>query len=149
MLENWLKVFHLYAVIVALGSAAARLLLAWHYRRGTNLQQTQMSEEFTLFMSRRLEMPALTLAVILGLSIAIVHGGYWKQGWLHAKIAIAIILLGLSHMGAAALRRLGKLRAASGAEDQITAMRSRLLVFGIAMALLTIIIIYLVTVKPF
>jgi len=158
MLENapifdWLKLFHIYAVVLAIGAAVAKFMLAWTQRRGTDAKRIQLSEEFALLLTKRLEAPALLTAWIVGLILAIAKGsdveGYWRQGWLHSKILITTLMLGLSHMSAAVLRRMGRLRASAAPSEQIDAAKARLAVFGFAMMLLAFITFYLVIFQPF
>jgi len=152
-MTDWIKLFHLYVVVLAIGAAAAKYMLLRSQRRSMDSRRVQASEEFALLLTRRMEAPLLLIAWILGFILAFAKSGdmegYWKQGWLHTKILITTLMLGLSHMSAVVLRRLGKLRSASAAEAQIAAANSRLMIFGVTMMLLTFITFYLVIFQRF
>jgi hypothetical protein len=104
----------------------------------------QVSEELALLITKKLESPALLIAWLLGLVLTMVKGTYWTMGWLHAKMAITIIMLGLSHMSAASLRKIGRLRSEAASVDKIDAAKSRLNVFGIILGALALVTFYLV-----
>jgi uncharacterized membrane protein len=152
-MTDWIKLFHLYVVVLAIGAASAKYMLLRSQRRAKDPRRAQAGEEIALLLTKRMEAPLLLSAWILGFILAFAKAGdmegYWKQGWLHTKILITTLMLGLSHMSAAVLRRLGKLRAASAAEAQIAAAQSRLGMFGVTMMLLTFVAFYLVIFQRF
>jgi uncharacterized membrane protein len=88
---------------------------------------------------RRVTTPAMLLAWIIGLALALL-GHWFPQGWLIAKLACVLLLSGLHGMLAGHLRRLASGPAAPG----------RTMQSGIAAAvvLVTAIIAVMVVVKP-
>jgi len=146
---DWLKVLHISAFVLGLGAAATKFIIISSQRRSEDSKRVQVSEELALLINRKLESRFLEIAWVLGLILAIIKGEYWSQGWLHAKMAITILMLGLSHMSAASLRKISRFRAESAAVEKIEAAKSRLNVFGIAMGVLALATFYLAVLQPF
>lgn len=146
---DWLKVLHLSAFVLGLGAAAAKFIVLSSQRRIKDAKRVQVSEELALLINRKLESRALEIAWVLGLILTILKGDYWSQGWLHAKMTITILMLGLSHMSAASLRKIGTFRAESAPLGKIEAAKSRLNIFGIVMGVLALVTFYLVILQPF
>jgi uncharacterized membrane protein len=140
---DWLKILHISAFVLGLGAAATKFILVCSHG------SSNASEELALHITKKLESRALEIAWLLGLILTFLKGEYWSQGWLHAKIVITFLMVGLSHMSAASLRRIGKLRAEAAAAEKIDAAKTPLIVFGIGMGVLALVTFYLVIFQSF
>ena len=148
-IADWLKIFHIFAFALGLGSAAAKYVMVLSQRYNVDGQRAQASEELALHLTKKLESRALGVAWLLGLLMTLINGNYWTSPWLHAKMAITIVMIGVSHMSAVVLRRIAKARANAESDDRIQAGKTRLAIFALAMALLSFITFYLVIFRPF
>ncbi len=146
---DWLKILHISAFVLGLGAVAARFIVLSSQRSSGDEKRVQVSEELALLITQKLESRFLEIAWVLGLVLTLLKGEYWSQGWLHAKLTITILLIGLSRMSAASLRKIGKLRAETAATEKIDAAKSRLNIFGIVMGVLGFVTFYLVILQPF
>jgi uncharacterized membrane protein len=144
----WLKILHLAAFVIGLGSAVAKYIVIGSQRRSQDLLRVSISEEFALSITKRLESPALLIAWLLGLVLTMLKSGYFSETWLHTKMGVTILMLGLSHMSAASLRKIGKLRAESPSSERIEAAKSRLNIYGVILGLLAFVTFYLVIFQP-
>jgi putative membrane protein len=95
----WLKAFHLIAVIAWM-AGLLYLPRLYVYHAGT----TPGSPESELFkvMERRLLRaimnPAMILVFVLGAALIVENPDYMKQGWLHAKLALVLVMAGIHGM---------------------------------------------------
>ena len=104
MLYNWLLALHIIAVIAWMaGMLYLPRLFVYHARAAKG---SELSETFKV-MERRLLRgiinPAMIAAWILGLTLAW-QGDHWREGWLHAKLAL-LVGMQLVHAGLARWRR--------------------------------------------
>ena len=146
---DWLKILHISAFVLGLGAAATKFIIISSQRRSEDARRVQVSEELALLITQKLESRFLEIAWVLGLILTIIKGEYWSQSWLHAKMTITILMIGLSRMSAASLRKIGKFRTESAPVEKIDAAKSRLNVFGIVMGVLALVAFYLVILQPF
>jgi uncharacterized membrane protein len=146
---DWIKVLHISAFVLGLGASATKFIILSSQRRSEDARRVQVSEELALLITQKLESRFLEIAWVLGLVLTLLKGEYWSQGWLHAKLAITILMIGLSRMSAASLRKIGKCRTEPAPAEKIDAVKSRLNVFGIVMGVLALATFYLVILQPF
>lgn len=139
----WLKAFHIIFVVTWFaGLFYLPRLFVYHAEAG----ETLVRERFKVMERRLLGMTHIggALAVIFGLAtlFAFAHGNdaYLKQGWLHAKLALVLVLIGYHVMLA---RMVGQF-----ARDANTRSSRWLRVFNEVPALLLIAIVLLVVLKP-
>ena len=90
MLYNWLLALHIIAVIAWMaGMLYLPRLYVYHSRANKG---SELSETFKV-MERRLLRgiinPAMIATWILGL-LLVWQGDHWREGWLHAKLALVI-----------------------------------------------------------
>ena len=134
----WLKAFHIIFVITWFaGLFYLPRLFVYHADA-----RDEISQQRFVVMERRLLMithVGAVLAIVFGLGL--VH--YWglRHGWLHAKLALVLVLLGYHH----ACMRLT--RAFREGRNRRSARWFR--VFNEIPALLLVVIVILVVVKPF
>ncbi len=95
MLYLWLKSFHLIAVIAWM---AGMLYLPRLFVYHCEAQKGSIQSETFKIMERRLLKaiinPAMIVTWVLGLYL-LWDGGWYTSGWMHAKIALVLILSGL------------------------------------------------------
>jgi putative membrane protein len=101
MIYEWLKALHIIAVIAWMaGMLYLPRLFVYHARaaKGSELSETLKVMERRLL--RGIINPAMIASWILGLALAY-EGDHWREGWLHAKLAL---LLGMQLIHAALAR---------------------------------------------
>lgn len=95
MLYLWLKAFHVIAVVAWM---AGMLYLPRLFVYHCEAQKGSIQSETFKIMERRLLKaiinPAMIVTWVLGLYL-LWDGGWYKSGWMHAKIALVLILSGL------------------------------------------------------
>lgn len=95
MLYDWVKAFHVIAVIAWMaGMLYLPRLFVYHCDAPRHSIQ---SETFKLMERRLLKAimnPAMVVTWILGLTL-VIQGGWWRAGWLHGKLALVIGLSAL------------------------------------------------------
>jgi putative membrane protein len=95
MLYLWLKAFHVIAVIAWMaGMLYLPRLFVYHCEAPKGSIQ---SETFKIMERRLLKAiinPAMMVTWVLGLYL-IWDGGWYKSGWLHAKVLLVLIMSGL------------------------------------------------------
>jgi protoporphyrinogen IX oxidase len=133
----WLKAFHIIFVITWFAGLFYLPRLFVYHADSTD----EISHERFLVMERRLLMIThlgAVLALLFGL--ALVHP-WIKQGWMHAKLALVLLLLGYHH---------ACMRLATAFRDGRNRRSARWFrVFNEVPALLLVAIVILVVVKPF
>jgi putative membrane protein len=140
-LYDWLKVLHLVALIAWMaGMLYLPRLFVYH---ADSPRFSLQSETFKVMERRLLKAimnPAMIATWAFGIALA-VEGGWWRQGWLHAKLALVLLLSGVHGMLAATVRRF------AADADRRPARFYRIL-NEVPTALLILIVI-LVVLKPF
>ena len=95
MIYDWLKAFHVIAVIAWMaGMLYLPRLFVYHSEAPKGSIQ---SETFKMMERRLLKAiinPAMIATWVLGL-LLVWQGGWWKAGWLHGKLVLVVILSGL------------------------------------------------------
>lgn len=138
----WLKAFHLIAVICWFaGIFYLPRLFVYHA-----MAEDQVSRERFKIMERKLYQgimnPSMIVTVVLGLWMLISHWDLYKtQGWMHAKLALVVLLIGYHHMCLVHLKKF--------AADANTKSHRFFRVFNEIPVLLLVGIVILVVVKPF
>jgi putative membrane protein len=141
MLYDWLKAFHVVAVIAWM---AGMLYLPRLFVYHCETQKGSIQSETFKIMERRLLKAIINPAMIvtwgLGLTLAW-QGGWWKAEWLHAKLLLVVILSGLHGIY---VRRLKEFAA-----DRNTRPARYYRILNEVPTVLMIGIVILVIVKPF
>jgi putative membrane protein len=137
----WIKAFHVIAVIAWMaGMLYLPRLFVYHCEAPVGSQQ---SETFKVMEGRLLRViinPAMVVTWGLGLWLAW-DGAFFSDPWLHAKLALVILLSGLHGFFASCVRAF--------AEDRNTHSQRFFRVMNEVPTLLMILIVILVIVKPF
>ena len=141
MLYDWLKAFHVIAVIAWM---AGMLYLPRLFVYHCDAPQGSIQSDTFKIMERRLlraiMTPAMIVTWILGLVLAW-QGGWWTAGWLHGKLLLVVALSGAHGFLAASVRRFG--------EDRNERPARFYRIVNEVPTLLMIGIVILVIVKPF
>ena len=137
----WLKAFHVIAVIAWMaGMLYLPRLFVYHADTAVGSPQ---SETFKMMERRLLKAiinPAMAVTWVLGLWLAY-DAGLFRQGWLHAKLALVLAMSALHGYFTGAVRAF--------AEDRNTKSSRHWRIMNEAPTVLLIGIVILVIVKPF
>ena len=141
MIYDWLKAFHVIAVIAWMaGMLYLPRLFVYHSEAPKGSIQ---SETFKIMERRLLKAiinPAMIVTWVLGL-VLVWQGGWWTAGWLHGKLLLVVILSGLHGIY---VRRLKEF-----ADDRNTRPARYYRILNEVPTVLMIGIVILVIVKPF
>jgi putative membrane protein len=137
----WIKALHIVSVIAFMaGMLYLPRLFVYHSQAPSGSPQ---SDTFSVMERRLLQVilnPALVLVWLTGLMLAY-SGYFFKDGWLHAKLLLVLVLSGLHGYFASCVRRFDK---------GTNARSSRFYrIINEVPTLLMILIVILVVVKPF
>jgi len=137
----WIKALHVVGIIAWMaGMLYLPRLFVYHAGSATGSQQAATFKLMERRLLRFIMTPALLVAWISGLWLA-VQAGYFQAGWLHAKLALVVVLSGLHGLFAADSRRF--------ARDENRHAQIYYRVVNEIPTLLMIGIVILVVVKPF
>lgn len=136
----WLKSIHVVAVIGWIGGMLGVVyLFVWHVRAEQGSPQAELLSALEARILQVLVNPAMVITWGVGLWLAW-QGGWYSSAWLHAKIAIVILLSGLHGWVVRAARTFTAGAGGQGALFYIAA--------EVAGSLLAIAAIILAVVKP-
>lgn len=141
MFYLWLKSLHIIAM-VAWMAAMLYLPRLFVYHAGVPVGSAR-SELFKVMERRLLKAimtPAMIATWVFGLWLAW-EGGFFRSGWLHAKLALVLLLSGVHGMLAASVRRF--------AEDRSMRSSAYFRVLNEVPTLALVAIVLLVVLKPF
>ncbi|WP_419900086.1 CopD family protein [Roseomonas sp. USHLN139] len=127
-----LRALHVTAIATWSGGMVANALVLRHGRAAPGLLQGMR------LWDSHVSTVAMVLTWVLGLVLAI-QGGWFSQGWLHAKLLLVLLLSALQGMQSAGLRRLDN----KAGEPKPLAMQPWLPLAGL------LLIALLATTKPF
>jgi protoporphyrinogen IX oxidase len=137
----WIKALHVLAVISWM---AAMLylprLFVYHCGVAAGSEQSQLFKVMERRLLKAIMTPAMVVSWLAGLWL--VHmGGFWGAGWLHAKLAMLLVLSGIHGWLAVLVRQF--------ANDANTRSSRYFRILNEAPTLLMIGIVIMVIVKPF
>ena len=142
MLYLWLKALHIIAMVCWFaGLFYLPRLFVYHA-----MSEDQASRERFCVMERKLYrgimQPSMIATLVFGIWLISLNPGYYfSQGWVHAKLALVILLIGYHHVCGAQLKRFAR------GENQRSHVFYRW--FNEAPVLLLLAIVILVVVRPF
>lgn len=138
---DWLKALHVVAIISWMaGMLYLPRLFIYHCDAEAGSKQ---SETFKVMEQRLLQVivnPAMVVSWVLGLWL-MWQSGYWKSGWMSAKLLAVLALSGVHGYFSAAVRAF--------AEDRNSKPASHWRLMNEVPTVLMIVIVVLVIVKPF
>ena len=137
----WLKALHIMAVIAWMaGLFYLPRLLVYHTTVEVGSNQSELFKVMERRLLRAITTPAMIVAWVLGLWIAIIMG-YFSDGWFHAKLALVLLMSGYHGMLARYVRLF--------AQDRNTKSEKFYRIINEIPTLLMIGIVILVIFKPF
>jgi putative membrane protein len=141
MLYLWIKALHIIALICWFAALFyLPRLFVYHA-----MSDDQISRERFCIMERKLYrgimLPSMVATLIFGIWLLLLNPEWMQMGWMHAKLALVLILIGYQHMCG---RMLKKFAAGQNQHDHVFYRW-----FNEAPVLLLISIVILVVVKPF
>jgi putative membrane protein len=138
---DWIKALHIVAVISWMaGLLYLPRLFVYHVRAEPGSVQSETFKVMERRLLRAIMNPAMIVAWLAGLTLVYL-GGWENAGWFRAKFALVVVLSAF-HMWLAARRR-------DFAEDRNRLSERSYRIANEAPTLLMILIVVLVTVKPF
>ena len=143
-----LKFVHILAVAIGVGALMAEYVLLLAHKRSEESELRRASEKMAFAVVKKVASPALLLAFVLGIGVAMTNMAYFKLGHMHVKMLLALFLVGLPHLEGANLR---KMIAAAEAKDevQINALKKRHSVYMTIGSVLILAVFSLIVFKPF
>ncbi len=141
MLYLWLKALHVIAVISWMaGMLYLPRLFVYHADVPVGSSQSETFKVMERRLLKAIINPAMIVSVVLGLWLAW-DGAWFRSGWLHGKILLVVLMLGVHGMLAGGVRRF--------AGDRNTRNARYFRVLNEVPTVLLIGIVILVVVKPF
>lgn len=141
MLYLWLKALHVIAVISWMaGMLYLPRLFVYHADVPVGSPQSETFKVMERRLLKAIINPAMTISLVLGLWLAW-DGMWFRSGWLHGKILLVVLMVGVHGMLAGGVRRF--------AEDRNTRNARYFRVLNEVPTVLLIGIVILVVVKPF
>jgi protoporphyrinogen IX oxidase len=133
MLYHLAIFLHLIGFAAFAGAAFAQQRLMGASRRASIAAQMRDTyESLAASIVTKVELPAAFLSVISGVLILSQRPFWLKNGWLHVKLTVVVILLILAHLEMFNARRLVRARNQRGdqANGEISARKARHAVYG-------------------
>jgi protoporphyrinogen IX oxidase len=138
---EWLKAFHVIAVIAWMaGMLYLPRLFVYHCEAEPGSQQSETFKVMERRLLRAIVNPAMIATWLLGLGLAY-QGGWFAAHWLHAKLALVLALSGIHGLLARWVRDF--------AADRRPHDQKFYRIINEIPAILMIVIVILVMVKPF
>ncbi len=141
MAYDWIKALHVIAIIAWMaGMLYLPRLFVYHCDAAPGSPQSETFKVMERRLLKAIINPAMIAAWILGLWLAL-QGGWFKAGWLHAKLLLVLALSGAHGFLAASVRRF--------AEDRNERSARFYRLINEVPTVLMVGIVILVIVKPF
>ena len=143
-----LKVVHIFAAIVAVGSNVTYAF--WLRRAGLDRDRLIFTIEGIRLLDSRIANPAYVLVLLTGLGMVALGAFSFTTGWILAAIAlyVALVVVGLAFFSPAIKRQLEEAqRDSTSRAYAAAAARSNL--FGIGTLVVVLVIVFLMVTKPF
>lgn len=104
----WLKAFHIIAMVCWFaGLFYLPRLFVYHA-----MSEDSVSKERFCIMERKLYrgimLPSMIVTVLLGIALIKLNPEVMKNGWMHAKLTLVVLLIGYHHMCGAQLKRFAR-----------------------------------------
>lgn len=147
MLFNTVKYFHILFVITAVGSNLTYGI--WQGRAGTDPEHESFALRGVKFLDDRVANPAYLLVLVTGLTMAWWHWSYTIH-WIQAAIVLYVIMLlfGLAVYSPALTRQIETLQRDGLQSSAYRAAALRATIFGIAVMVPILAILFLMVAKP-
>lgn len=141
MLYDWLKAFHIIAVIAWMAALLyLPRLFVYHAEAAPGSDRIAAFKVMERRLYKAIMTPAMVATWVFGL-LLVYEGGWLKSGWLHAKLLLVLVLSGFHGFLGGELRRL--------AADKGTRSSRFYRIANEVPTLLMIAVVILVVLKPF
>lgn len=142
MLYLWIKALHVISIIAWMaGLLYLPRLFVYHTKAAPGSEASETFKVMERRLLRAIMDPAMTAAYIFGITMIALQPEWMKEGWLHGKLLL-VVLLTASHI------MMGRWQKAF-AEDRNTKPQRFFRIVNEVPTLLMIVIVILVIVKPF
>jgi uncharacterized membrane protein len=152
MPQRLVLILHLVSFASFLGAAFAQTqFLKASARSGLAPAIRDEYERLCAFINKSIEIPALYGLWATGLLMAMMSPEFLHAHWLHAKMTLAFLLVGLAHVEKKNARRVVEARAAKGdaAAIEIAGLGAKHGVFALIGTAMVLCVLVLVVLKPF
>lgn len=143
-----LLLVHLVAFAAYLGSGFAQTqIMKLSDKDGTAAAVRDAYERLAATIVTKIEVPAIFASMASGIVFITQNPVLMKQGWMHGKLTVVLVLAVLSHLEMFNARKIVRARAsgAASAEEEIEGRKRRHAAFGAVGALLVVVLLVLVT----
>jgi uncharacterized membrane protein len=143
-----LLLVHLVAFAAYLGSGFAQTqMMKLSTRAGVAAAVRDEYERLAAVIVTKIEVPAIFVSIASGIVFITQNPILMKQGWLHGKLTVVLVLAVLSHLEMFNARKIVRARAAgaAAAEEEIAGRKKRHALFGAVGSLLVVALLVLVT----
>ena len=140
MTYDWVKAGHVIFVIFWMAGLFIFPRYLIHHQESLGTPEAARWVEREVTLRRMILTPAMIVVLVLGVALATMSGA-WTQGWLHAKLAVVVALLGYHGWAVGYSRKLAAGRATVA--TRTLRMLNELPAIGV------VLIVVLVIVKPF
>lgn len=140
----WIKAFHVVAVITWFAAMFYLPRLFVYHAMARDKGESTSLETFKIMerkLYRGIMTPSMIAVLVLGGALLWLSPGWFSQGWLHAKLALVVLLVAYHHVCLVYLKQL--------AEDRCRRSSTFFRIFNELPVLALIAIVILVVVKPF
>lgn len=143
-----LLLVHLVAFAAYLGAGFAQTqMMKLSARDGTAAALRDEYERLAAVILTKIELPAIFASIASGVVFITQNPALMKQGWLHGKLTVVLLLAVLSHLEMFNARKIVRARAsaAASADEEIERRKRNHGAFGTIGALLVVVLLVLVT----
>jgi uncharacterized membrane protein len=151
MLFVVLKFVHILAAILAIGFNAAYGLILGRARHGAmDGREMAFALKTVKVMDDRVANPCYALLGVTGVSRVILQGYSWSYKWIHASLALLVVVavLGLAFYTPTLRRQIEILEAHGAADPEFARLSTRGAILGGILGVLVIVIVALMVYKP-
>jgi putative membrane protein len=96
----WVKALHIISIVAWMaGLLYLPRLFVYHTEAPTGSPQSEIFKVMERRLYTAIMRPAMIATLVFGILLLVTPGVVdWKQGWIHTKLLLVVILLGLHHM---------------------------------------------------
>ena len=96
MLYDWIKALHVISIIAWMaGMLYLPRLFVYHCETQPGSDSSERFKVMERRLLRAIMNPAMIASIVFGIALIALNPGWMSQGWLHAKILLVIILVGV------------------------------------------------------
>lgn len=96
MLYDWIKALHVISIIAWMaGMLYLPRLFVYHCETQPGSDSSERFKVMERRLLRAIMNPAMIASIVFGVALIALNPGWMSQGWLHAKILLVVILVGV------------------------------------------------------